>query len=122
MDPNKTLYLVFSNPAEGRDAEFNDWYDNVHVHDVVGMPGVVSAQRYDLFVAEINKVDGMEPPSQRYLTVYEMEGDVDATMAKIGEAVFSGAMGLSDAMDMTSSVMSYWNPRGPKVTKGEGQA
>lgn len=122
MDPNKTLYLVFSNPVEGRDEEFNAWYDEVHVHDVVSMPGVVSAQRYALFVAEINKVEGMEPPKQRYLTVYEMEGDVDATMAKIGEAVFSGTMGLSDAMDMTSSVMSYWNPRGPKVTKGEGQA
>jgi hypothetical protein len=46
-----------------------------------------------------------------------MEGDVDATMAKIGEAVMSGTMSMSDSLDLPSTVMSYWAPRGPKVTK-----
>lgn len=117
MDEGRKLYLVFSNPAEGREQEFNEWYDNVHVPDVLSMPGMLSAQRFELFVAELNKVEGGMPlPPHRYLTVYEMEGDVDATMAKIGEAVLSGAMSMSDSLDLASTAMSYWSPRGPKVS------
>jgi hypothetical protein len=59
----------------------------------------------------------MPAQSHAYLTVYEMEGDVDATMGKIREAVMSGAMSMGDSLDLASTVMSYWTPRGPKVIK-----
>ena len=42
------LFLVFSNPVEGRDGEFNEWYDTVHVPEVLAIPGILSAQRFDL--------------------------------------------------------------------------
>jgi hypothetical protein len=39
--------LVFSNPADGRDADYNAWYDDHHVPEVLDhVPGYVAAQRY----------------------------------------------------------------------------
>ena len=110
-----TMYLVFSNPVEGRENEFNEWYDNVHVHEVLAVPGLRTAQRYRLFDAEISRNPELPPPAHRYLTVYEMEGDVDATMAKITEAYSTGAMSMSEALDLTTAAMSFWSPIGPKV-------
>ncbi len=110
------IQLVFSNAVEGRDDEFNDWYDNVHVPDLLGIPGVLSAQRYDLLETAINKNPAMPPPAHRYLCVYEMEGDVDAIMAKIQESVLAGGIVMTDAMDAMESRLSFWSPRGPKAT------
>ena len=112
----KTLYLVFSNPVEGREAEYNEWYDSVHVPEVLATPGMLSAQRFDLLDAEINHAEGMTAPAHRYLLVYEMEGDVDAIMGKVAEAALSGAMHMSDALDINNVTMSFWSPRGPVVS------
>ena len=110
-----TLYLVFSNPVDGMEDEFNTWYDTVHVHEVLAMPGILMAQRYKLFDAEITHAEGMPTPTHRYLTICEMEGDVDVVMAKIGEAYFTGAMSMSESLDLTSAAMSFWSPLGVKV-------
>ena len=32
---DKFIQVVFSNPVEGKDDEFNDWYDNVHIPDLL---------------------------------------------------------------------------------------
>jgi hypothetical protein len=113
---DRTLYLVFSNPVKGKEREFNEWYDNVHMSDVLATPGMLTAQRFDLCDAEITRAEGVPAPTHRYLTVYEMEGDVDAIMAKIREAVASGATVVSDSLDLGTVAMSFWSPRGPKVS------
>lgn len=114
----RTVQLVFSNPVAGKDDEFNDWYDNVHVRDVLAIPGVLSAQRFDLKETEILRAAGRTSP-HRYLCLYEMEGDVDAIMAKIREAVGTGAIHMSDALDVMDSALSFWTPRGPKIEASE---
>lgn len=113
---NRTVYLVFSNPVEGKEKEFNEWYENVHVPEILATPGLLSAQRFKLFDAEITRGEGVPAPAQRYLTIYEMEGDVDVVMGKIGEGVASGAIVMSDSLDLESAAMSFWSPLGPKVT------
>lgn len=112
---DKTLQLVYSRPAEGREAEFDEWYNNVHLPEILAVPGIVSAQRFDLFDAEITAQ--MPRPTHRYLAVYEMEGDVDATMKAIREGVESGAIHMSDSFDAMASLMSFWTPAGPKRTE-----
>lgn len=111
MTGARTIQLVFSNPAAGRDDEFNEWYDNVHLPDILSIPGMVSAQRYDLYEAEIYRVPGGATPAHRYLTIYEMEGDVDAIMGAVRAAVASGTIVMSDCLDLPSSVLSFWTPR-----------
>ena len=44
----KHVFVVFTNPVEGKDATYNDWYDNRHLPDVLDVPGFVSAQRFRL--------------------------------------------------------------------------
>ena len=114
MADDRTLYLVFSNPVEGKDREFNEWYDSVHLREVLATPGMVSAQRYKVREAEINRAAGV-PSTYRYLLVYEMEGDVDATMSKLQEAASSGLLRMSDALDLSSVSMSFWTPLGQKL-------
>ena len=44
----KHVLIALTNPVEGREQEFNEWYDNQHVPDFLALPGCVSAQRFKL--------------------------------------------------------------------------
>ena len=110
-----TLYLVFSNPVdESRDQAFNDWYDAVHLPEVLSTPGMVSAQRYKVRETEFSRLTGM-PSTHKDLIVYEMNDDPDAVMKRISEAHASGALHMHDSLDLTSVSMSYWSPHGAKL-------
>jgi len=114
MDDDKTLFLVLSNPTAGMEEEYNEWYDTVHVPEVLATPGMVSAQRFALRETEASRASGAEP-AHRYLAVYEMKGDPDVVMGHVREAMASGVMHLHEALDLSSSVMSFWRPIGPRV-------
>jgi len=74
--------LVQSNPKEGKDAEYNYWYDQVHLHDVIKIPGFVAAQRFSVS----GRMNGEQPPFE-YLAIYEIEAeDVDEALARLSEA------------------------------------
>lgn len=86
----KHLLVVLTNAAEGKDDEFNRWYDDVHLGDVLNTDGFVGAQRFAL-----ESLGGESP--HRYLALYEIETeDVDATLKGLTES--SGTMEISDAM------------------------
>src|SRR3546814_14395423 len=40
------VYVVRSNPVTGREDEYNRWYSERHLADVMAVPGFVSARRY----------------------------------------------------------------------------
>ena len=66
-----TRYLLFAfsdckDPA--REAEFNDWYDNVHLPDMLEVPGMIKATRW-------KSADNKENEVRRYLALYELETD-----------------------------------------------
>ncbi len=112
-----TMYLVFSNPVdESREREFNDWYDNVHLREVLASPGMVSAQRYTLRQTEMDRMLDTEP-AHRYCVVYEMNGEPDEVMADIRARVEAGDIHMHDALDLTTFAMSFWKPYGPKLEK-----
>src|SRR3954471_18304741 len=64
-------YLVFSNPVDGQETEYNRWYDNQHAPDVVAVPGFVTAQR---FVAADTQLRDSKLPA-KYLVVYKVVTD-----------------------------------------------
>jgi hypothetical protein len=109
-----TLYLVFSNPVDGMEQEFNEWYDNVHLREVLATPGMVSAQRYTVRETEMDRLLGTEP-KHRYCVVYEMNDDPDIVMGKIQAAVEAGEIHMHEALDLSTFTMSYWSPYGPKL-------
>ena len=109
----RKLFIAFTNAVDGRADEFNEWYDNVHFPDLLAVPGVRSAQRFELADAEVNTIT---PSQHRYLVVYELDGDPTEIMGEIARRVQAGAVVLSDAMDMTTTAMSFWSPLGPRRT------
>jgi hypothetical protein len=64
----KWLVIVETNCKDAtRDAEFNHWYDTVHIPDVLSAPGHKSAARYIL--------KDPVPGKGKYIAIYEIETD-----------------------------------------------
>ena len=64
-------FVVYSNPVEGREQEYNDWYSNQHLNDLLAIPGVISARRFKLSATQIRDVT----QAYQYLAIYDIEGD-----------------------------------------------
>jgi len=94
--------LVYSNAREGRDEEFNEWYDRVHLPDLLSIPGVKSASRY-----RVRSRDG-EVPEHRYLTIYELERDAEEVLKEIRSRAASGQFKMSDSVDSSTAKITTW--------------
>lgn len=106
------FYLVFSNPVSAdRVDEFNRWYDEQHIPDVLSVPGMVSAQR--LTYHEMSAAMGAPPA--RFGVIYEMDGDPEDVMGTIRERVASGQIVMSDVLDLSTFAMHFWDAAGEKV-------
>jgi hypothetical protein len=113
----RKIYFVFGNAREGQDDEYNDWYDNVHLPEVLATPGVISAQRFTIEVPEFAKAFG--EPKHRYLAMYEYEGDADAIQGHLREASAKGEMVMHPSLELETVMMQFWNPVGPKREAAE---
>ncbi|MEM7465434.1 MAG: hypothetical protein AAF387_00970 [Pseudomonadota bacterium] len=65
----KHLVMVMSEPVEGQEEAFNDWYENTHLEEVLASAGWQSAERF-----ELSDEQGMPCP-RRYLALYEVDAD-----------------------------------------------
>jgi hypothetical protein len=103
--------IVMSRPTEGREDEYNDWYQNVHLRELVALPGFQAAQRYRIAAS---LVEGEAHP---YLAVYELEtDDIDATLQGLRDAAGSAAIAMSDALDTESTFAVIYEEFGEKVS------
>jgi hypothetical protein len=87
------LLTVESNAVDpSREKDLNDWYDKIHLPDILETPGFVRAVRYE----NTNPSDGQG----KFVAMYEIEtDDLAGTMAAFTEQVNSrAALGrMSDA-------------------------
>lgn len=97
--------MVVSNPVEGREDEFTEWYNNVHVPDVLKVEGVLTGHRYELTHIP---TEGLAPPKNQFLAVYEVEGDADAILAELRAKGGTAEMPVSEAFDRASAGMTIW--------------
>jgi len=91
----KHVFVVLTNPVEGKEDAYNEWYTNVHLGDVLKVPGIVAAQRFKL-----SDVQRGEPPFPwRYLALYEIDtDDFTHTITVLKERSGTSAMVISDAL------------------------
>ena len=66
----EAIYVVLTNAAPGRDADFNDWYSNVHARDTMRMRGALAQQRFRLAAEQVQ--DFAVPFPAQYLALYEV--------------------------------------------------
>ena len=93
--------LVFTNPVEGREHEFHDWYDNVHIPDCLQIEGITAVTRYEVSHLKVgfSRVGISEKAralSQRYLAVWEVEGELEDMFVSARTAFAEGRMRMSD--------------------------
>jgi len=96
------ILLVMSDCVPGADADYHDWYDRVHLPDVLSVPGFTAARRY----AAVPSMHG-ELPTQRYLAVYDIEAD-DLGLAQKALSAAAATMELSPAFDRASMAISTY--------------
>ena len=62
--------VVLTNAVEGRDADFNDWYSNIHARDTMRMRGALAQQRFRFADEQVQDfADGFPA---RYLALYDV--------------------------------------------------
>jgi len=92
--------IVYTDPIPGREAEYNEWYDEVHLKEVLSVEGFVGAQRFALADAQIAGMADAAPC--RYLAIYEIEAEsAKDALDKLQAA--SATMNISDALDSARS-------------------
>lgn len=107
--PNYKM-ISLTAPVEGRDAEFNDWYDNTHMPEILSFQGVKSAKRYRA------RTQIMGPQSWPYLAVYSIEtDDIDGLLGEFAEAGASGRMSRSEASDRSVGYSVIFEEMGDEV-------
>jgi hypothetical protein len=112
----RNLLLVFSNPVDGREDEYNDWYSNHHLDEILAIDGFKCAQRFELADVEMSR-DTPDAP-YRYLAIYEVQEDAleraDAALFELArteraEALAAGRtpkLVMSPAMD--GDLRTWW--------------
>jgi hypothetical protein len=89
----KTYYTVYSNSVPGKESEFNDWFTNVHLAEVLQIDGFISAQRFVLTEPQV-----VNDQPYRYMAMYEIDNDnIEQTIENL--MVAAGGLRMSDAMD-----------------------
>lgn len=111
------MFVVFTEPHAGRDGTYNDWYNNQHLSDVLKVPGITAAQRFQ----HIEKQRG-EEPLRRYLALYDIEtDDLSGTYNELISRADTDEMPLSPAFDRTKSIAHLFEPITRKVSAGSEQ-
>jgi hypothetical protein len=89
--------MAVTNAQPGREAEFERWYDEQHLPDLMKVPGVIGAQRF-------RTVAGMEGPlTWRFVTLYTLDTeDLAGVMQELGRRINTPDMPLTDAGDFSA--------------------
>jgi|GraSoiStandDraft_16_1057320.scaffolds.fasta_scaffold84996_2 hypothetical protein len=105
----KAILVVLTNAADGRHEEFNDWYDNIHLDEIVALECMEGAQRYQAAGTQ----DGSEPPF-RYLAIYETNtDDPEEVFGALGKAAADG-MDMSGPLDMQNIAVWLFTEHGAR--------
>ena len=91
--------LVYTNPVADQEQEFNAWYDDVHVKELLEIPGLLAATRFKVCPLEPD-----QPLPHSYLAVYDVESE--GVMHEIIKRSSSGQLTMSPAMDVSSMLVN----------------
>lgn len=100
--PQAYTTLVFNAAQPGQDAEFNRWYDEEHLPDVLAVPGFVSGQRFRRSPVQLRRE---VPPSPEYLVVFTIvTDDLPAVYAELRRRSQSGETRMSPSVDRSGGM------------------
>jgi hypothetical protein len=104
----KYKLMVMSKPKPGQEQEYNEWYTNIHVPQVLAVHGFKVAQRYRL----TKNISAGEV--QPYMALYDIEtADLDAVIEESASRMGTPRMTLCDAFDQESVIAAFYEEFGP---------
>src|SRR3984957_4350946 len=119
---NRYVYLVMSYPLAGREADFNDGYQNMHMGDLVQLPGWTGAQRFRL----VGVAPRHTQPLYRRgnLIIWDQEGaDLGKLQSDSRAAIAGGKSRLIPGFDYSDggSGRAIYQVIGARVTRPDGK-
>ena len=103
-----TLFMVKSDAADGREDEYNTWYNEVHLPEVLQIEGFQAAQRFALNEHQVQKGQ-----THGYLAIYEIDSDnVAETLLNLQQATW---LNMSDAIDQRHFDISVFSAVTAKI-------
>lgn len=107
--------LVFSNPTEGLEEEYLEWYAGQHIHDLLRIPGYVGCKFYKLADIQLSDVE----QKYSYMIIWDFETDDFPSVVKdISERMKDGRTVFIPAFD-TAYFDNTWTPITKYVTSKE---
>jgi hypothetical protein len=109
-------FLVMNDPLAGREADYHDWYNNIHVPDLLRLPGVSAAQRF-------RAVPGLEAgaPLAGHLALYEFS-DTSRALANLASRRGTHLLRPTDATDRSRQAGHIMTVRHAGGTAGTARA
>lgn len=111
----KHLFLALTNPVPGREADYNAWYDKVHLREIVDYShGMLGARRFKL---SDDQRPGQEPAPWGYVAAYDME--VDDVAAYFAKPLKDDAPTLEPFTGIIAEDFTGWlyTPIGPRYSR-----
>jgi hypothetical protein len=119
---NRYAYLVMSDPLPGKEWDFNDGYQNMHMGDLVQLPGWTGAQRFRLVPVMPRNT---QPLFRRgNLIIWDQEGDdLGKLQSESRAAIAGGKSRLIPGFDYSSDgpVSTTYQVMGPRTTRADGR-
>lgn len=106
----KHIVVVLTEPTAGREAEYNDYYEKLHLDEVLASTLMTSAQRFKL-----SDEQGAKCPLP-YLALYEVEAD-DPKDVLVNLNATRGERVQSDALNKRTAGVWVFSPIGPRHEK-----
>ncbi|MCW2748746.1 MAG: hypothetical protein JWP10_1888 [Nocardioidaceae bacterium] len=91
----KGTWVVMTHPTSAAEEDqFNKWYDEIHLPDLLNIPGVVGATRF--------RRDSDETEMSPYLALYELEAEsLKDVLDEVVKRAGTPLMEMSDALSMS---------------------
>jgi hypothetical protein len=91
----KLWLVVLTNPVEGREDEYNEWYSGRHLEDVLAVEGFQAAQRFEWVPSKLSR----NAPF-KYLAIYEVDEEArERAERALLETAGGPGMPISEAME-----------------------
>ena len=118
---SRYIYVVMSDPMPGREFDFNDGYQNMHMGDLVQLPGWTGAQRFRL-VPDVEPRN-IKPLYRRgNLIIWDQEGDLEKLRSDANAAISGGKSRRIPGFDYApdAGVRVYYQVIGPRTPRPDG--
>jgi hypothetical protein len=103
--------------VEVHEDAFDQWYEHVHLPDMLAIPGVQWGRRYKRPAIAAAEGSGTTDAPRRdhgHLAVYGIRGNADAVLAGLVARVESGAATIDESLDLATATVDVWQPLGDR--------